>query len=145
MSRFVQLFGGRRRWIFYVIVLTPILSGYCVFHVKGIETWEWGFSIVFAASAGSVIATEITFAQIKLRPKDLVSSLLNELSHTPQGMKLNAILDKLHGLVENEKNLEEWKQIIKQGMEDLKEVLEFIHAFAERQRRLKQEIKAEEN
>jgi len=141
-SWLVRTFRGRR-WMFYLVVLLPIALFYSAARLFGQEIWEWIGGITFAAAFGSIVATEITFVQIRLRPRDMVRGLVEELASTEQGRQAQRILNRLESLLaevdraEVRRYVRQGKRMARMAMADLREVLEFIHAFAERQRRFK--------
>jgi hypothetical protein len=135
----VRFFSGRR-WLFYVIIVAPQAVLLAALRLSGWDVGEWIAGITLAASIGSIVATEITFAQIRLRPRDMVRGIMEELARTPQGEKASRILDRLGSMLE-EVDGEEARRIIREAMRtartavrDARTLAEFLHEFAERYR-----------
>jgi hypothetical protein len=131
-----------KKWYWYIPMVVMPLAGLAICKWINWEPGMWFFGIVAASGIGSVYATEITFWQIKHRRGGIVQEIINELTSHP---KVQQFLDSF----KSKNFLEAWDELrglIKDAREtfkgysgDIKEILEFLHEFAERRKALKQE------
>jgi hypothetical protein len=131
-----------KKWYWYIPMVVVPLAGLAICKWINWEPGMWFWGIIAAAGIGSVYATEITFWQIKHRRGGIAKEIIDELTGHPKVRELiesfksknfSEAWDEVQGLIRDA------RETFRSYSGDVKEILEFLHEFAERRKALKQE------